>query len=407
MICTFYSHQLGVDRIKKTIQVVYPKAIFSETKKDDFTIVNLEIKGGIFGSAKKIKISYRERINPSFQLLDTDNCPLTINLKGLYGYVSSLSSQNEDVKGKFLHKIQTCNSEFSIIEEQGSSKELKMLIERLATEFDAILFAQPNTIISKADGQHFLDKNLDLILDDQGNCKINDVDVQINSEYFVTDQAQLAKDQINRKSKSESQIEDKEIRINRNLPCIESEIETSIRNPKEIAERATILAITNYVAFDNLSAEEAIDYLKEYNLWSLVTIKEREFLSNPTPEKKSHETWKCECIWTLLWALNKVEELGFPDELCDLGNVAPEDYPVTWKHDPAEYINAVNAVKSKSEILDANDFYYRLNWASVDARINGRQISQIESGVVYERQYALNWLINYRQQEWDDVSCNT
>ena len=48
-----------------------------------------------------------------------------------------------------------------------------------------------------------------------------------------------------------------------------------------------------------------------------------------------------------------------------------------------------------------------MDWACVDARIKGVQITEIHSGVVYERHYALNWLINYRNQEWDDVSCDT
>jgi len=46
-------------------------------------------------------------------------------------------------------------------------------------------------------------------------------------------------------------------------------------------------------------------------------------------------------------------------------------------------------------------------YQSVDARINGRQITEIHPGVVYERHYALNWLINYMNQDWDDVSCDT
>ncbi|MDF1551166.1 MAG: DUF4272 domain-containing protein, partial [Bacteroidales bacterium] len=63
--------------------------------------------------------------------------------------------------------------------------------------------------------------------------------------------------------------------------------------------------------------------------------------------------------------------------------------------------------RSKSEILDANDLYYRLDWACVDARINNSNLSEVNQGVVFERHYALNWLINYMNQEWDDVSCDT
>ncbi len=64
-------------------------------------------------------------------------------------------------------------------------------------------------------------------------------------------------------------------------------------------------------------------------------------------------------------------------------------------------------MRSKVELLDAADLYYRLDWACVDARINGKEMTQAHPGVVYERHYALNWLISYGNQEWDDVRCDT
>ena len=53
------------------------------------------------------------------------------------------------------------------------------------------------------------------------------------------------------------------------------------------------------------------------------------------------------------------------------------------------------------------DLYYRADWACVDARIGENEIKSLNPGLVYERHYAFNWLIRYRDQEWDDVSCDT
>ena len=51
---------------------------------------------------------------------------------------------------------------------------------------------------------------------------------------------------------------------------------------------------------------------------------------------------------------------------------------------------------------------YRYHWAVVDARVNGLEIpSDIDASVVYERHYALNWLVGYSGQEWDDISTDT
>lgn len=407
MICTFYSHEIGFDKIVNKLKSKYPKADFKIYDEDGSQIAEMETKDGFFGSANKLTITYRQRNEPSYQIPETDDSPLTANLRGLSGYAASLPSENEKVKELFLHKIQTLNSEFSIIQEKGKTKDLKELIYELAQDFDAVLFAQPDTSISKSDGQHFLNKNLDLIIDNNGACGIETLDVKINSTYYDKDQTSITDQQKEWKVNSEKILEEKSIKINKHLPYIESEDEVVIRRPKEIAERVTVLAMTNLVAFNNLSGEEAGDYLKKYNLWDLVTPDEKDFLANPTEQRKSHESWKCECIWVLMWALNKVGDLGFPDELCSLNDIADEDYPVSPEKDPNDFINSITETRNKLEILALNDLYYRLDWACVDARINGTDMTAVHPGVVYERHYALNWLINYNEAEWDDVTCDT
>lgn len=59
------------------------------------------------------------------------------------------------------------------------------------------------------------------------------------------------------------------------------------------------------------------------------------------------------------------------------------------------------------EILDANDLYYRLSWACVDANLSGNNVEGVHHDVVYLRQFALNWLIHYSNQDWDNVTCDT
>lgn len=215
------------------------------------------------------------------------------------------------------------------------------------------------------------------------------------------------KEELSRKENSEEILKKEGIKINFNLPEIESEEQTTIRTPEEIATRVTVIAITNLVAFDSIEPEEAVSYLKDFNLWTYATPDEQEFLNHPTEDKKFQETWKCECIWVLLWALKIVDTLPFPNDLCDLNDVPAENYPVDGEKDPNDFINTPYQVRSKSEILNANDLYYRYHWACVDARLNGMDITSIDSGVVYERNYALNWLITYMDQEWGDVSCDT
>lgn len=407
MICTIYSHQPDFNRIVDIVKEVFPKGTLTLSKQDEFEIAIVVIKGGLFGSDKSFKLAYRQRKSPSYFLPETEDCPLVENLKGLYGFVSSLPSENEKVKDLFLQKIPTLNCEFSIIPQQGEVPEITNFIKKVANELDAVLFVQPGTAISKSGGQHFLDNNLQLIIDGQGNCQISDLKIVINSEYFDQPQKEVTQRQKSRKLKNEQIIEERQIKVNRNLPCIADDEEVVLRSPQEVAQRVTILAITNLVAFNSISGDEAKEYISHFKLWDFVTPDEKAFLDNPTEEQKLYESWKSEGIWTLMWALGKVDRLGFPDEPCNLEKIMYGDYPIGNNREPAEFLNSSHTIRSKSEILGAADFYYRLDWACVDARINNKPLEIVNQSVVFERHYVLNWLINYKNQDWDNVSCDT
>lgn len=404
--CTIYSHELCFDNIIPEIEKVFPKGKVSVAKQDEQRIIQVSIKDGIFKSKKEFQISYRERTKPSYQISEIDS-PLTQNLSGMSGFVDTLPAKDEKLKGLLVQKIQTLNSEFPILSKGNLDEELKILTQNICQSCDAIVFTQPDINISKSDTQHFLDKDLNLILDTNGNSEIDSLDIKINSVYFDENKAEVSEDQKNRKYKSESILKEHQIKLNTNLPYTKSEKDIVIRAPKEIAERVVLLATTNMVAFNGITGEQAIEYLKKYDFLEKATPKELYFLNNPTDESKSHETWKCECIWVLMWALGFIENLGFPNNLADLSNIPPEKYPIGENKDPNLFIKDIGTSRSGSEILNANDLYYRLDWACVDGRINGKEMDNAHPGVVYERHYALNWLINYMDQEWDDVSCDT
>jgi len=118
-------------------------------------------------------------------------------------------------------------------------------------------------------------------------------------------------------------------------------------------------------------------------------------------------SWKCEAIWTLCWALGIIDDLGEAHVLADLNQIDPEKYPIVQGTDPNVFIKEKHPVRSKKEILDQTDLYYRLNWACVNERLKGSELTVVHPGVVYERQYTLNWLVNYMDQDWDDVTCDT
>ena len=404
--CTLYSHELCFDTLAEKVKEVFPGGALTKSEKEGFRHLNATVKGGVFKSKSLFQLSYRERNRPSFQITEIDS-PLTQNLAGMSGFVSSLPAKNGKIKELLLKKIQTLNCEFSLLFSGNLETELKELAANIAKAVKAIVFCPPGRNISKSAGQHFLDENLDLVLDVQGNCDVDDLKVTINSVYIDGDRKNLKNDQKKRKTDSEKILKKNKIKINGNLPAVKSEEDVKIRSAGEIAERTVILAITNMVAFNTITNEQAKEYLGKHSLSEKLTPLEKNFLDNPTEEKKSQTTWKCECIWMLMWSLNIVDDPGFPDTMADLNNIPQEKYPVGADKDPNDFIKNAHTARPASEILDAVDLYFRMNWACVDARINGQEMTAVNPGIVYERHYALNWLINYRDQDWDNVSCDT
>ena len=411
MICTFYSSKAGHDDIVSILQTVLPKAKISHSTQDGFKIIQTS-SGGLFSSKSGLKISYRQRADFNSSIHDSAAaCDLSNNLNGLYNFVSSYPAENEKIRDLLRMKVGTVKSEFSLMQEKGETSNLAEVVKALATHFDAFLFAQPNTVIAKEMGQHFLNSELQLILGPTGRSEVNSLGPEVEAIYQQREQAyqdqvlgKLSPDQKTRKLDNEKTIKEMGLRVNRFLPAIEQEAEITIRSEEEVVQRVTLLVLINVYTSGHVTSEQVVSTLKAKDLWQYATAKEKDLLENPTEEKKNHETWKCEGIWTLLWALKKVDSLGNPAALCDLGDVAKENYPL---HDPIGFLNGTHELRSKKEIADANDLYYRKNWACVQARVNRQQMTIVHPGVVYERHYALNWLINYMGQAWDDVSTDT
>lgn len=206
-----------------------------------------------------------------------------------------------------------------------------------------------------------------------------------------------------RKEKSEQIILSKGLKINRYLPCIESSEQAKIRDIKVVALRTLCLIIVAVKA-EGLEQEIIDELIDIYKLREHFTANETIFInsSDISEHDKIQNIWRYESAWTLLWALGYVESLGTPDNICDAGYACS-----IMKERTLEEFIAESELRSTDEILDQSDLIYRYDWAVVNARLQGQKLQQVDSSVVYERHYALNWLTHYCDQEWDDISTDT
>jgi hypothetical protein len=207
-----------------------------------------------------------------------------------------------------------------------------------------------------------------------------------------------------RKDRSVALLKAEEVPVIEELPVIATEAESTRRTTEEVALRAMALCL---VATKGKGMPQTVidELAKEYEIDSALTPKEKEFIANPNPteQQRIEAAWRYESYWVMLWALGFVDKLERPDKICDV------DLAVSFLQENGRdgFLKKAK-LRPQSEILDAADLIYRYHWAVVDANFNGREApAGLDPGVVWERHYALNWLIGYKDQEWDDVTTDT
>lgn len=220
-------------------------------------------------------------------------------------------------------------------------------------------------------------------------------------------------DAVNRKARSVEILKQYGVPYIEHLPVIETKEEVKIRTAEEIAQRAIACLIAIQMAFEQKAGENieggrefAVNLLETFQVTDCLTEDERLILyGEPVMQDIINMAWKYEAYWVLLWALGIVEELSFPSNICDC-EFAIE---AVSKHNSFEEFMGSTALRDIDEILDENDLIFRYNWACVDARIKGHEApSGLDSSVVLERHKALNWLIDFDENDdWDGQSTNT
>ncbi|MEL7534770.1 MAG: DUF4272 domain-containing protein [Bacteroidota bacterium] len=207
-----------------------------------------------------------------------------------------------------------------------------------------------------------------------------------------------------RKLRSIAYCKKHEIPVNVYLPEIESEAETTIRSKAEIVSRTFALLYLG-IKSEGTEAKLLKELEEKYDIRECFSKNELAYVdaADPSSQQQFDANWRYESMHVLLWTLGYIDSLTYPAEICNV----KDDVLLVWENSKADFI-AKAQVRSKKEILDQADLIYRIHWACVDARINSQDPpSGLNSSVVYERHYVLNWLINYMEQDWDNVTTDT
>ena len=224
------------------------------------------------------------------------------------------------------------------------------------------------------------------------------------NESVSSENGKISAEAIDRRLRSESILRAEGVPFLAALPVIETAAEALKRSKEEVALRTLCLLLVAAKG-EGLAQEVVERALKSYELRPHLSPKELGFVldNSPSQHDRIQFTWRYEAAWTLLWALGFVDQLGKPVQMCDVKFAVA----TMTERTTSQFIED-SELRPIADILDQADLIYRYHWVVRDAHLKGQQIpAALNPDVTEERHYALNWLIGYLEQAWDDVSTDT
>lgn len=204
-----------------------------------------------------------------------------------------------------------------------------------------------------------------------------------------------------RKEQTENLLAERDIPVFDYLPVIEEELNVQLKTAREIAERILVLAYMNCIVYDPSLKNSIVEFLINEDFWGKISAEEKELLHKPvmTEDDLAKIASRGECIWFLLWTINKADILEFPFKEIEVNEIFASLPP--FMKSTADFINGVS-IKPMPEIMDQADLIFRLYWAVSQTPEESLHNLKLHPRVVYERYFAVNWVVGFRKS-WDDT----
>jgi hypothetical protein len=200
---------------------------------------------------------------------------------------------------------------------------------------------------------------------------------------------------------------------------IDDDEETTLREPAEVACRLLVLSAVTYVA-DGGDRQKVRGLIERKEVWPHVSPEERQLLEADELDSDVARNllWRLEGLWVMAWALGELE-LPWPAGFCEVPRL---NGIVTSCESRPDFVGGAQ-LRPKTEILDGLQLTLLQHWAIRDAFVHQRDIPVDldwagaaemmpvrgcpTTGVVAERHHALNWLVRFGDDDWDDVDTPT
>lgn len=334
---------------------------------------------------------------------DSDPDYFASNIPGMMGFYQRIPFEDDDLQRRVLIQISVLNTMLAIETEKDYGQEDWNRFVELARKIDGIGFIQDGTLLDR-DGR--------VIVYPDGTSDAADFSPRACTRKIRGEDRSTPEGR-QRKETSLAYLKEKQVPYLESLPELPPLSELKVRSREEIARRAVALLIVIQYACDvaqegDLPASKAFvaDLLDKFGVADELTGDERDLLAQEEPSRQAaiNIAWQYEAYWALLWALGLLDSLDFPDHTCDCEFAIQA---VSSCDGFAEFLDKTT-LRQPESILDEADKIYRLHWACVNDRIQGREpAAGLNESVVMERRRALFWMIGYRDEAWDDIRMDT
>jgi hypothetical protein len=357
-------------------------------------------KDGSLVAGKK-NLLFQQKLSFSFMTRHAGGEELSDMLLGMHNFYAAVKTPHKQIQKALLAKIKGFDLMVTVSAERDMDDDTFGAVMNMAKEADGLIFLSPGNLYN-GDGELVFNANGETTLAEDALGPAGFPDNPPEST-LVTASA------LARKERSLEILRAHSVPVDTDLPPGIGDEQACLRTKEEIIQRSTALLITaiyaEIVRDRDLEGSRAIisKTIETYQAESFFSREENAFLQNNYPKERdiAKFIWRYECYWVALWALGFVQELEFPQNICDVGKM------IRFLHESGniEAFAEQAVLRPMEEILDQADLICRYDQACEDSRRRGLEApASLDPGVVVERHRMLNWIICHQGQEWDEVS---
>ncbi len=210
-----------------------------------------------------------------------------------------------------------------------------------------------------------------------------------------------------RKIASETLLHKRGVRINLQLPEIESNEEVRLRSTEELFHRLIALwAVAGAAQLREVAYFRG--YIAHHGMEAWLSDRERLFLfgDGHTEEDYMHFSRRREALFFLAWCAGCVKDIDIPSSDSNIKSVM-QLFP--QKMEVPSTLQGVIRMRAKDAVMNWADLLYRLHWAVRHASLIGKPVpANLHAVAVQEWHQAVNWMIRYDDEDnWDCVETDT